>query len=356
MSDEHAFMLQTPLGRTDVRVGAGVRRGLPSIAALLPDARRTVLVVDENVGAAWPDVAVGDLEVVACCDAPAGEAAKDRDVLAALQDVVLELRRSDVVIAIGGGAVLDVAGFAAATARRGVPWVAVATSVVAMADAAIGGKVAVNHERGKNLLGTFHPPRLVLCDVEYLQTLPDRERIAGLAEVYKCGRLGATDVLARLADGPPGDPQTWIAVIHACAALKARVVEADERDLGERRKLNFGHTIGHALERVLGNEALRHGEAVAIGMVAATTLAEQRGWVEGGAASREAEALSRLGLPVSIPADAGADALLDAIREDKKRAGDAHTFILPRGEEIVIASDVTDDEVVASIDAMRATP
>lgn len=353
MTAARRLSLQTPSGHTDVILGAGVRGDLDAhLQQWCPEAERVAVVVDAHVAAAWPDPAIG--REVLRIEAPAGEAAKTRDVLARLQDELLALRRHDVVVAIGGGAVLDATGFAAATVRRGLPWVAVATSVVAMADAAIGGKVAINHARGKNLLGTFHPPRGVLADVAYLDTLPKRERIAGLAEAYKCGRLGAPDVLTSLAQGVPATPEAWVALLTPCAQLKARVVEADERDHGERRLLNFGHSVGHALERLLGAERMRHGEAVAIGMVAATHLAAARDWTSADAPTSEAKALAQLGLPTAIPEDASTDELLTAVAQDKKRgAGRAHTFVLPRRDTFEIATDVTDDEVRTAIDATR---
>lgn len=341
-------------GRTDVVIGEGARASLKDLADRILGCRRAALVIDENLASMWPDPNLGDLDVVRREIVPAGEAAKTRGVLATLQDALLDLHRNDVIVAIGGGAVLDVAGFAAATVRRGLPWVAVATSVVAMADAAIGGKVAINHARGKNLLGTFHPPFEVCSDVTYLETLPERERVAGLAEVYKCGRLGAKGVLETLSAGMPQTAWTWTDLIEASARLKARIVESDERDFGERRKLNYGHTIGHALERVLGNEQMRHGEAISIGMVAAVALAAKRGWVADDAAALEAKALAALGLPVEIPAAASTDALMAALHDDKKRSSaHAHTFILPRRKKIVIAEDITDGEVRAAIDAVR---
>lgn len=354
MSAMRTLTVDVRSGRTDVFIGDGVRATLETLADRILGCRRAALVIDANLASTWPDPDLGDLEVVLREVVPAGEAAKTRDVLATLQDRLLDLHRNDVVVAIGGGAVLDVAGFAAATTRRGLPWVAVATSVVAMADAAIGGKVAINHERGKNLLGTFHPPCEVCSDVSYLETLPERERIAGLAEVYKCGRLGAKPVLDVLAGGVPRTTEAWTNLVEACATLKGRIVESDERDYGERRRLNYGHTIGHALERVLGNETMRHGEAVAIGMVAATALASARGWVSGEAAAAEAAALAALGLPVAIPAAAVTDELLSALHDDKKRgSGQAHTFVLPRRKKIVIAEDVSTDEVRAAIEATR---
>jgi 3-dehydroquinate synthase len=335
---------------TEIRVGSGCRGLLRELLrSLFPGAERHGLVVDAGVEASWsgggipeaPGSAAGPVVVV-----PGGEEAKERRVLEGLQDRLLDLRRHEPVVAVGGGAVLDVAGFAAATVRRGLPWVALPTTTLAMADAAVGGKVAVNHPRGKNLLGAFHPPVLVLADPDYLRTLPARDRVAGLAEAYKAGRVGDGALLALLRRGPPRDEAAWTEAIRRAVAVKARLVETDERDAGARRLLNYGHTVGHALETALGNEALRHGEAVAIGMGVAARIAAGRGLATAAFAAAQAEDLARLGLPVAVPRAAPADRVLEVLGMDKKRGpGARHTFVLPVGEVVRVFDDVTEDEV-----------
>lgn len=335
---------------TDIRIGAGLLPHLwAAVRSRFPAAERCGLAIDRQVAEAQPlpPAPAGlDLHAVTL---PPGEAAKTRETLADLQDAWIDLRRDEPVVVVGGGAALDVAGFAAATLRRGLPWIAVPTSVVGMADAAVGGKTAVNHPRGKNLLGTFHPPCLVLADVATLATLDPRDRVAGLAEVYKGARISDVGLLARLRDGAPSGDEAWAAAIHAAVAVKARLVEADERDLGVRRLLNYGHTVGHALERVLGNERLRHGEAVAIGMDAAARLSVARGLMTAAERTRQRQDLVGLGLPVDMPTDADPAALREALGLDKKRAaGAAHTFALPVGPAGVrIVEDVTDAELGA---------
>ncbi|MGE0193043.1 MAG: 3-dehydroquinate synthase family protein [Planctomycetota bacterium] len=347
--------LVTPLGTTEMVVGVGVRRDVVTRArAVAPRARRVGYVVDERVDGLWPTPTwPDDLEPVVV-RLPAGEAAKQREVLAGVQDALLDLRRDEPVIVRGGGAALDVGGLAAATVRRGLPWIAVPTTVVAMADAALGGKTAVNHPRGKNLLGVFHPPAHVLADVDHLATLPEREIRAGLAEVYKCARLGAPGLHRLLAGGVPRDAKSWVAVLEASARLKADVVAQDERDHGVRRRLNYGHTVGHALERVLGPERMRHGEAVAMGMVVAAALAVRRGLLPAGDAVRQREDLERLGLPVRLSTSVAAADVLAAIAEDKKRTDDArHTFVLPIApDDVRIVDDVTDDEITTALAAI----
>jgi 3-dehydroquinate synthase len=339
---------------TDVHFGLGLRATLQEeIAARLPRATRLVLVVDREVAKRWPPARTFPRGGVATVVVriPAGEASKTRAVLARLQDRMLDLTRDDPVVAVGGGATLDVVGFAAATVRRGLPWIAVPTTVVAMADAAVGGKVAVNHPRGKNLLGGFHPPRLVLADVDFLSTLPDRDRVAGLAEVYKCGRVGDPVLLGTLRAGAPADQDAWIDALRRSVVVKARLVEVDERDVGPRRALNYGHTTGHPLETLLGNDRMRHGEAVAIGMGVAARIAVARGLLASGEATRQDEELRGLGLPTEVPPEVEPRDVLAVMDLDKKRrASGGRTFVLPSAPNgVIIAEDVTDDEVLAAL-------
>jgi 3-dehydroquinate synthetase len=221
-----------------------------------------------------------------------------------------------------------------------------------MADASVGGKVAINHTRGKNLLGTFHPPTEVLADLELLGTLPTREAAAGWAEVRKAGHVGDPALLGLLEQGVPATDALEAEALARALAVKARLVEQDERDLGPRRLLNYGHTVGHALERAgLG---LLHGEAVALGMLAAISIAAERGRVEAALLERERRALAALGLPLRVPAPGDPARLLALLSADKKRGvGARHTFILPRragGVEVV--ADVRDDEVERAIAAL----
>ena len=345
----------TATGTTRMRVGPGLRGGLAALVGeLAPQARQVAYVVDEQVDALWPEPTwAPGLEVVTV-RLPAGEAAKTREVLAEAQDALLALRRDEPVVVRGGGAALDLGGFAAGTVRRGLSWIAVPTTVVAMADAALGGKTAINHARGKNLLGVFHPPAFVLADVDHLDTLPAREVRAGLAEVYKCARLGAPGLAAQLASGGPAGPAAWTEALEAAASLKARLVQADERDHGVRRRLNYGHTVGHALERLLGPLALRHGEAVALGMVAAARLAVGRGRLPPALERAQVADLERLGLPVRAPVPLDAAAVLEHLGEDKKRVSPRHTFVLPvASDDVEIVTDVTDAEVLAALEALR---
>lgn len=339
---------------TEVVVGSGVLGRLEALLDdLVPSGAPRLVAVDAGVAPVrihgrwageWRPEPGTTIEV------PAGEAAKTRAVHARIEDAILAhgIGRDGVVIAVGGGAVLDVVGFAAATVGRGVPWVAVPTSVVGQVDAGLGGKTAINHRRGKNLLGAFHPPLLLVADPTTLRTLPARDRIAGLAEVYKSGVVGDEQLLRLLARrGGVTDDAWWLDVVARALAVKARLVTADERDTGPRRLLNYGHTVGHALETTLGNAAVRHGEAIAIGMGVAAQIARGRGLVDASFVDGQDAALERLGLPTRVPAAVAVGRLLLRIASDKKRrAGARHAFVLPRraGPPQVV-EDVTDVEV-----------
>ncbi|MDJ0976263.1 MAG: 3-dehydroquinate synthase family protein [Planctomycetota bacterium] len=351
---------------SEVRIGSGVRHELwEHVRRLFPGAARAGWVIDPRMFAAWeaadgglPDdpEAVDVTRVVEALPGH-GEALKTREVLALVQDALIELRRDEPLIAMGGGATTDVAGFAAATLRRGMRWIAMPTTVVGMVDAAIGGKTGINHPRGKNLLGAFHEPALVLIDVDFLKTLDARDVTAGTAEVYKVGRLGDAALRERLADGcpPVDDAEAWIELVKRAVAVKRTLVEGDLLDLGQRRLLNYGHTVGHALETLLGNERMRHGEAIAIGMQVAIQLAASRDLVDDDAVAGQKRDLEALELPTRIPDDVSTDAVLEGVGLDKKRQADAHhTMVLPTGAAgATVVTDVSETELRSALDATR---
>jgi 3-dehydroquinate synthase len=266
---------------------------------------------------------------------PEGEAAKSLAVAARLYDAALEagLDRQSAVIALGGGIVGDVAGFGAATFLRGVPFVQIPTTILAQVDASVGGKVAVNHPLGKNLVGAFHQPRLVVSDLATLATLPLREVKAGLAEVIKYGVIADAGFFAYLEEKVAAalalEPAVLAEIVYHSCLIKAHIVEKDECEGGLRAILNFGHTLGHALETLTGYGALHHGEAVAVGMVAAARLAQARGWLAAVEVGRLLNLLKQTGLPVAIP-PLEQESLLKAIERDKKTRGGTLHMVLPR--------------------------
>nr|WP_194736608.1 3-dehydroquinate synthase family protein [Actinomadura sp. RB99] len=321
-----------------VRIGAGVRAALPGVIAGI-GARRAVVVSARP--AEWtPDPGVPST-VVPVRD---GETHKTLSQVEELcrRFADLGLTRADAVVSCGGGTTTDLVGLAAALYHRGVPVVHLPTSLLAQVDASIGGKTAVNLPHGKNLVGTYWQPRAVLCDTDYLATLPRREWTNGYGEIARCHFIGAPGL-----HGRPVDEQ-----IAASVALKASVVAADERDAGRRHVLNYGHTLGHALERATGYR-LRHGEAVAIGTVYAGRLAGRLGRIGAARVAEHQAVVAAFGLPTGLPADADRDALVRLMRLDKK-AADGLAFVLdgPRGAELV--TGVPESEAAAALAGMPA--
>jgi 3-dehydroquinate synthase len=231
-------------------------------------------------------------------------------------------------VALGGGVVGDLAGFAAASYKRGVPWVAAPTTLLAMADSSLGGKTGIDLRQGKNLVGAFHAPRLVLSDPNTLDTLPEEELRAGLAEVVKAGIIGDPALFNKCSEGWAAVQSDWDEVVRRAMAVKIQVIEADPFEHGRRAALNLGHTVGHAVE-LAANFAMKHGQAVAIGMVVEAHLAERVGLAEKGLAEEIAGVLRGLGLPTEVPAGLDKRAILEGMQVDKKRAGGKVRFALP---------------------------
>ena len=321
----------------DIHVGSGL---LPRVDALVrppTGARRVALVTQEPVAslyAAEVDHALDrlGLEVVRL-DVPAGEAAKSLATVADMYDELARhgFGRSDMVLALGGGVVGDVAGFVAATWNRGIALVQVPTTLVAQVDAAIGGKTAINLAHGKNLVGSFHQPRAVVSDVATLASLPARELTSGLGEVIKYGLLGAPDLLdlleTRLDDVRRAEPRVLEELVARCSSIKAATVSADEREAGARAHLNLGHTYGHALEVATGYETFLHGEAVAVGLRVALLVGEAMGLTPGDLVRRVEALLARAGLPTAAPR-VERDTLWTAMGLDKKAGSEGVRFVL----------------------------
>ena len=265
---------------------------------------------------------------------PAGEASKSLPTLELLYDRMTSagLDRNSTIFALGGGVVGDLAGFAAATFLRGVPLVQVPTTVVAQVDSALGGKTAINHRHAKNLIGAFYQPRLIVADVSTLATLPDREFREGLAEVIKYGAIMDAPMIADLERDLDAILARRIDLLELLVARslihKATVVSADEREGGLRKTLNFGHTIGHAIEASAGYGSYFHGEAVAIGMVAAARLSSKYVGFSADEASRLYHLIARAGLPTAMPPNWQSDEFIRALGLDKKRTAGALEFVL----------------------------
>jgi 3-dehydroquinate synthase len=340
--------------RTRVRVGRGALAPLPAeLAAAVPGAR-LALVSDDRVMPLHGRRLAARLQAaglaVECFEFPAGESGKTRAAKAVLEDAFLArgIGRDAAVLAVGGGVTGDLAGYLAATWHRGIPVVQVPTSVLAMVDASIGGKTGVNLAGAKNVVGAFHQPLAIYADTTVLETLPDRDFRAGFAEVVKVALIGdgsLFDTLEGSVDELLGrDAETLDLVIGVAMRIKAAVVVRDEREGGARAALNFGHTVGHALE-VCSGFALSHGEAVATGMVVEADLAAAVHDFPQEGVRRLAELLRRLGLPTVVPATLETDALFRAMRLDKKTRGGEIRYALPVAPGAMPAAPATSVEV-----------
>ncbi|HWZ29007.1 MAG TPA: 3-dehydroquinate synthase [Gemmatimonadales bacterium] len=318
----------------DVMVGRGLLADLPTLLSRHAPAHRYVVITDDQIERTYARRAANDLSAP-LLSFQAGEARKTRETWADLTDRLLahHVGRDAVIVAVGGGVVGDLAGFVAATFLRGIPIVQVPTTLLAMIDASIGGKTGVNTPAGKNLVGAFHQPRLVLADLNTLDSLPAPQLAAGIAEAVKHGVIADAEYFAFLeregaAVADRKDPALERLVARS-VEIKAGIVSADEREAGVRAALNFGHTVGHAVEAASGY-ALLHGEAVAIGMAYEARLAETLGIAEAGTAARLSALLTAYRLPVARPPAASVDQLLSRMRNDKKaRSGDLR-FALPQ--------------------------
>jgi 3-dehydroquinate synthase len=325
-------------GSHEVLIGAGLINEAGARITAVSQAHRYAIITDSNVGPLHGRVVAASLEAAGASAGtlvfPAGESSKTRDSWSALTDEMLrrEYGRDTCVVVVGGGVAGDLGGFVAATFMRGIPWVNVPTTLLAMLDSAVGGKTGVDTAAGKNLVGAFRQPALVLVDPEVLMTLPEQAYRASIAEAVKHGAIddaqyfgwidaNAEAILSR-------DAGLLAELVRRSIEIKAAVVAEDTLEAGRRAILNFGHTIGHALERVTGY-GLTHGEAVAIGMVLEARIGELAGVTEPGTSARIARSLARFGLRSDLSSvGAGAEAIMEATRSDKKARGSLVRYAL----------------------------
>jgi 3-dehydroquinate synthase len=332
------------------------------LSELLPQPSRIFVVTVPPVRKRWGRELVSSLKASGftpqVIPMPDGEPSKRLATVESLADKLARLGadRKAVIIALGGGVVGDVSGLLASLYMRGLELVQVPTTVLAQVDASIGGKTAVNLGAGKNLLGTFHHPRVVLIDPTVLKTLPDREFRAGLYEALKCGIIGSVELFLRFEQNRARilnrDPVELEWLIAQSVRLKAEVVSADEREDGLRRVLNLGHTIGHALEAETGYRRLLHGEAVAWGMIAAANIALRVGRTDSVTAGRIADAVLSLGRLPEV--NVNSRKILARLQSDKKTQNGVVHFILPREiGKVEVASDVPGSAVMDAVDELR---
>ena len=327
----------------DITISDGLLAHAGQTIAALLTRPVTAIVTDENVARhhlktlsdSLTEAGIRHTSIVL----PAGEATKSYAHLARVCDDIIAagMERNDRIIALGGGVIGDLAGFAAAIVRRGIGFIQMPTSLLAQVDSSVGGKTGINSSHGKNLVGAFHQPVAVLADIGVLNTLPARELAAGYAEVAKYGLLGDEGFFSWLEDNASrifaGDPQARIQAIRTSCETKAAIVARDEREAGDRALLNLGHTFGHALESATGySDKLLHGEGVAIGMAQAFRFSEQLGICKPGAAARMEKHLTSVGLPTDVSGIrnhlSDARQLVDIMRQDKKAEAGRINFVM----------------------------
>ncbi len=353
--------LSVPLasGPSDVLVGSGLLAAVPTLLASEGLAPPRSVVSNTTVGPLYGRQLAAGLGLAAPLELPDGEAHKRWCEVERVVDhwLALGLTRRDAGLAVGGGVVSDLVGFAAAVYQRGIPWLAVPTTLLAMVDAAVGGKTGVNLAAGKNLVGAFWPPRLVVADVATLATLPARELTAGLAEVVKTAWIGDHALLDLLPTDPAAvaavDDAGWVEIVARAVAVKARIVVADEREAGGRQALNLGHTVGHALEAATGYQRFRHGEAVAWGLLAVAALGAQRGLLGAGAQLRLTRAVAALG-PLPTIADLDPDTLLAFVARDKKADLAGVAWVLPSDDGVALDQRLDRAEVRRAVIELQA--
>lgn len=352
--------LRIELGARSYPIRLG--QGLLGDAASYPEAqgRPLRLLTDRNVAAAHltPVQRALKLADAHCLVLDAGEAQKTFDNAGRVLDWLLASRlpRDGLLVALGGGVIGDLAGFAAAICQRGVDFIQVPTTLLAQVDSSVGGKTGVNHARGKNLIGAFHQPVAVVADLATLATLPRRELIAGLAEVIKYGLLGDAAFFARLERDLDAllalEPATVAAAVEHCCGMKARIVAQDEREAGPRALLNLGHTFAHAIETHTGYDRWLHGEAVATGLCMAADLSARLGWLAPADAARCEALVRRAGLPVRPPAGLDAARFLELMGHDKKVLAGRLRLVLLRGlGHAVVTADFDEGALRQTLDA-----
>ena len=315
-----------------VHVGHGVIGSLAELVPALARAHRVAVVTDDVVGPLYASRIASQLgeDRSLLISIPPGEEHKTRLTWARITDALLEARfgRDSLLIALGGGVVGDVTGFVAATYLRGIPIIQIPTTLLAMVDASIGGKTGVDTDHGKNLVGAFHPPIAVIADLDTIATLPILERVNGIAEALKHGVICDEAYFETVAQTDLANTVGWLPIVARSVEIKAGVVAADEREGGLRKTLNFGHTIGHAVEQLMAY-TVPHGACVAFGMLAETRIAIALGLCDPALEPRILGALEQFGLPTTVPGILTPDAIVEATAGDKKSRGGVVEYALP---------------------------
>ncbi len=353
--------VEVPQQPYDIAIAAGSLDDLGVWMSRLKLGKQVLVVSNPVIFRKYGERAIAALKLVGyevfSCTLPAGERYKTLKSVQKIYDVALQhrLERSSTIVALGGGVIGDMAGFAAATWLRGINVIQVPTSLLAMVDSAIGGKTGVNHPQGKNLIGAFHQPRFVLIDPSVLKTLPPREFRAGMAEVIKYGIIWNAELFTKLEEAQRLDQLRYLdedllqTILSCSCKAKAQVVSKDEKEAGLRAILNYGHTIGHAVESLTGYKLVNHGEAVAIGMVAAGEIAVQLQMWKPTEAKRQHALIQKAGLPTQLPSVLDIEAILDALQTDKKVEAGKVRFILPTQLGAAIVTDQVPADVIRQV-------
>ncbi len=360
MPSAHTVRVNLAERSYDVIIGQGLLSELGARAAELLQRKKCIIVTDSNVGPLYAhsaQMSLANAGITAfVLTVPAGEASKSMKVV---EDVCREmlkcgLDRKSFLVALGGGVIGDLAGFAASIFLRGVPFIQVPTTVLSQVDSSVGGKTGVNTPEGKNLIGTFYQPALVLADVDTLKSLPPREYGEGFAEIIKHAAIrdaAMFDKITAVAEGK-GDLAD---LIRQNVEIKARIVEADEHEtIGLRALLNFGHTIGHAIEASAGYGEMLHGEAIGLGMIAAAAISSQLTGLPPVGRAKIVNLVKRFDLPTRLPDSMGVEVILDHMKHDKKFSEGKIRFVLLRAlGEAFVSKDVTEEHIVNAIQGLR---
>ncbi len=366
MKEEKQILLPVRNGNEtiyDIRIESSFGQLQDSLAQLADSGRRICLISDSNV---WPiygeeveKILSGCFRSVCTCILPAGEANKTLDNIRKIYTVLIEngLDRHDLIAALGGGVVGDMAGFAAATYLRGIRFIQIPTTLLSQVDSSIGGKTGVDFDGYKNMVGAFHMPSLVYINAAALKTLPDDQFVSGMGEVLKHGLIRDADyyewVLDHMAEIEERDTYTLMKMVEGSCRIKRSVVEKDPTEKGERAILNFGHTIGHAVETCKNFELL-HGECVALGCIGAAYISWSRGYIDFNDYYEIRDMSVGFGLPMSFDSLPTAS-VIEALKKDKKRSGDHIRFILlSKIGKAVICDDVTEEELVNAVNSLNA--
>jgi 3-dehydroquinate synthase len=319
---------------------------------------RHIVITDSNVGRLHGQKLLSGLKGVGLnvdlVEFPAGEASKNINTTLDIVAKLLELGadRNSMLIAFGGGVVGDMVGFIASVFMRSIPYIQIPTTLLAQVDSSIGGKTAIDLPYGKNLLGTFYQPQAVFADLSYLTTLPEKEFNNGLAEIIKYGIIDDEKILRLLEDNMEQvqrrDPVLLLKLVENCCRIKKSIVEIDEREQGLRRILNYGHTLGHALE-AQSKFTISHGEGVALGMIAAARISENVGYLESGSQERIESLIRQSGLPCRIPQDIATEGIISRLKMDKKKEGDIIHFVLLKKIGMPFVNGGIDEKIITPV-------